>query len=123
MRYIQFFEGTALGLRIAELRKVRTWRKKILLGLLYPITTPVGTTVGVIFRTTYDGNTYNWLIARGGLDSLAAGILMYATYVELVAAEIHQNKSFRKQSRRDQILSFLMLYIGAALMSILALWI
>ncbi len=53
---------------------------------------------------------------------LAAGILIYNSYVELIAMEMNQSQSFRAQKPWKQFLSFVSLYLGAAAMAVLALW-
>jgi len=117
----QLFEGIALGIRIGELRT--SFCKKIVFGILYPIVTPLGIFIGIIMLSRNNNvETPYSLLFKGIVNSLSAGILVYNTYVELIGMDINLNKEFRMQSTLLKIFCFLFLYIGAAVMAVLAVW-
>ncbi len=57
----------------------------MLLCLLYSLTTPTGIAIGIGIRESWNENTSTALITMGVLDSLSAGVLIYAVLVEVRA--------------------------------------
>ena len=80
----QAFEGVALGSRIAELRTVSVWIK-ILMGLGFAITTPLGMAIGIGTLNYFNGNDPSTVIAIGTLDALSAGVLLWVGIIEMLA--------------------------------------
>ncbi|KAJ1972520.1 hypothetical protein H4R33_007077, partial [Dimargaris cristalligena] len=116
----QFFEGIALGSRIAELQYSARWMP-IANALAYAITTPIGTALGVVFRSVYRARSPVTLIVQGALDAVSAGILIYTALVNLMAQEFAQ-KSFKALPRGSKGLYMGSLYLGAMAMSIIGIW-
>ncbi|KAG0331009.1 high-affinity Zn(2+) transporter zrt1 [Podila horticola] len=100
----QFFEGVALGGRIASLN------------------TPVGVALGIGIRQSYDGTSVTALLVQGVFDSLSAGILLYTAMVQLMSTELNSNRAFRESSTRSQTVQFVALWCGAAAMAIVGKW-
>jgi ZIP zinc/iron transport family len=118
----QLFEGMALGVRIAELKHVKNLASRLGIGCAYPITTPIGIAIGIGVHFSYEPSSPIALVSQAIVDSLAAGILIYNSYVELIAMEMNQSQSFRAQKPAKQFACFLSLYLGAAAMAVLAIW-
>ncbi|KAI9209703.1 Zinc/iron permease [Polychytrium aggregatum] len=116
----QFFEGMALGSLIRDLPY--TPLKKFVIGLVYPVTTPIGMAIGIGLRSALQNNSQVSIVVQGIFDSLASGVLIYNVYAELFSNEINHNHNFRGLSRAQQVISFCVLYIGAAAMAIVAVW-
>jgi zinc transporter 1/2/3 len=117
----QLFEGMALGVMISNL-DLKFTTKFFVLGLLYPLTTPLGIVVGILVREKYNGNSQSLLLLQGVLNSLSAGILMYNVYAELMGVEINHNEVFTKFSKGFKFACFMAMYVGAIALAILALW-
>lgn len=115
----QFFEGIALGTRINDLQ-YKSWKKPILMGILFICMTPIGVAIGIGIRSSL--NPPAAILAQAILDSLSAGILLYNAYVSLMSIEINHNTGFRQSSLQRKVFCFLCMYVGAALMSILGKW-
>ncbi|KMS64946.1 hypothetical protein BVRB_041010, partial [Beta vulgaris subsp. vulgaris] len=62
--------------------------KFFVMGLIYPLTTPIGMMIGIGIRTSYNENASGAILAEGILNSLSAGILLYNTYAELLSTEV-----------------------------------
>ncbi|CAG8575943.1 2791_t:CDS:2 [Paraglomus brasilianum] len=116
----QFFEGFALGARISELDISRL--KKLYMSLAFILTTPSGIIIGIALASSYNPNSVVALVVQGTLDSVSAGILIYAAYANLLAIEITGNTSFRKLPGRTKVYYFLSIYVGAAIMASLGRW-
>ncbi|CEG74188.1 hypothetical protein RMATCC62417_09436 [Rhizopus microsporus] len=115
----QFFEGIALGTRINDLN-CQTWRKPIIMGILFVCMTPIGVAIGIGIRSTIDPRAS--ILAQAILDSLSAGILLYSAYVSLMSIEINHNTGFRQSSIFRKAFCFICMYLGAALMAVLGTW-
>ncbi|KAF9968303.1 hypothetical protein BGZ70_005119 [Mortierella alpina] len=118
----QFFEGVALGGRIASLRFARSSMSPWLLSFWFAISTPVGIAIGIGIRSSYDGESVTALIVQGVFDACSAGILLYTALVQLMSTELNANKSFREESTRYQAVQFAALWLGAAAMAVIGKW-
>ncbi|KAJ3004150.1 UNVERIFIED_CONTAM: high-affinity Zn(2+) transporter zrt1 [Siphonaria sp. JEL0065] len=117
----QMFEGMALGVLIGDLSNLSNGTKK-LLGLMYPMTTPIGLAIGIAVRNSYNSNSSTLIVVQGILDSLSAGILFFNTYCELMSEQVSHSPHFLSLGSTLKIASFLAMYLGAAAMAIVALW-
>ncbi|CAO3673358.1 unnamed protein product [Rhizopus stolonifer] len=115
----QFFEGIALGTRINDLN-CKSWKKPIMMGLLFVCTTPVGVAIGIGVHSSLNPGAN--ILAQAILDSLSAGILLYSAYVSLMSIEINHNVGFRRSSLSRKVFCFVCMYLGAALMAVLGTW-
>ncbi|KAL1918702.1 uncharacterized protein VTP21DRAFT_2724 [Calcarisporiella thermophila] len=118
LSFHQFFEGVALGTRIAELN-YNSLAKPLIMALVFALTTPLGIGIGIGVHRTYEGNYGAGLLVQAIFDSLAAGILMYSVFVELIAMEINHNRSFRRLRPSLKFSCFISMYIGIVAMSVL----
>ncbi|KAJ5960056.1 uncharacterized protein N7479_007206 [Penicillium vulpinum] len=82
----QFFEGLALGARIAILPGAIFPSKAIMAGA-FALITPIGMAIGLGVLHTFNGNSRNTLIALGTLDALSAGILVWVGIVDMWARD------------------------------------
>lgn len=71
----QFFEGLALGARIALLDYSWRWSPWIM-GLAFTLITPIGIAIGVGVHENFSANGKAPLLAVGILNSISAGILV-----------------------------------------------
>ncbi|KAI9480806.1 MAG: ZIP zinc transporter-domain-containing protein [Benjaminiella poitrasii] len=115
----QFFEGIALGTRVNDLN-CKTWKKPIIMGLLFICMTPIGIGIGIGIRSSVDPPAA--ILAQAILDSLSAGVLLYSAYVSLMSIEINHNVGFRRSPLSRKVFCFMCMYIGAALMAVLGTW-
>ncbi|KAF9911989.1 high-affinity Zn(2+) transporter zrt1 [Linnemannia zychae] len=114
----QFFEGFALGARIADLAFDTTYTHYIL-ALIFSLTTPTGVAIGIGISSSYSANSKSSLLVEGIFDSISTGILLYMGYVNLLAIEFNLNGEIRKESKKVKSLCFLALWAGAAVMGII----
>ncbi|KAF9356979.1 high-affinity Zn(2+) transporter zrt1 [Mortierella sp. NVP85] len=114
----QFFEGFALGARIADLAFDTTYTHYIL-AIIFSLTTPVGAAIGIGISSTYSSHSTSSLLVEGIFDSISTGILLYMGYVNLLAIEFNLNGEIRKESKKIKSMCFLALWLGAAAMAII----
>ncbi|KAG0089134.1 hypothetical protein BGZ93_010008 [Podila epicladia] len=118
----QFFEGVALGGRIASVKFHRASLGPWLLSAGFALSTPVGVALGIGIRQSYDGASVTTLLVQGVFDALSAGILLYTAMVQLMSTELNANRAFRESSARSQTVQFVALWCGAASMAIIGKW-
>ncbi|KAH7054146.1 zinc/iron permease [Linnemannia elongata] len=115
----QFFEGFALGARIADLDPERT-SIHYLLALIFALTTPTGVMIGtIISRHAYHSDSVTSLLVEGVLDAISTGILLYMGYVTLLAVEFNLNRELLRQTPRIKSWCFFALWTGAGVMAVL----
>ncbi|KAF9968302.1 high-affinity Zn(2+) transporter zrt1 [Mortierella alpina] len=117
----QFFEGIALGSRIADL----TFRRRlmpVLLVAIFALITPVGIAIGMGMRTSYRANSVENLIIMGVCNSIACGVLIYTAYVTLLGGDILYSERFRAESRANKASYLVAVWLGAIAMAVIALW-
>ncbi|CAH2038317.1 unnamed protein product [Thlaspi arvense] len=118
LSFHQFFEGFALGgcISQAEFRN----KSATVMACFFALTTPVGIGVGIAVASSFNSHSPGALVTEGILDSLSAGILVYMALVDLIAADFLSKRM--SCNVRLQVVSYVMLFLGAGLMSALAIW-
>ncbi|KAH1482578.1 hypothetical protein KXW28_006403 [Aspergillus fumigatus] len=82
----QFFEGLALGARIAMLPGPLLGSKALMAGT-FAVITPIGMAIGLGVLHSFNGNDQSTLVALGTLDALSAGILVWVGLVDMWARD------------------------------------
>jgi len=118
LSFHQFFEGFALGGCIAQAQFKNL--SAVLMASFFAITTPAGIAAGVGLSTIYNPNSPRALVIEGILDSVSAGLLIYMSLVDLIAADFLGSKM--TGSLRQQVMAYIALFLGAISMSSLAIW-
>ncbi|XP_023523791.1 zinc transporter 3-like [Cucurbita pepo subsp. pepo] len=114
----QLFEGMGLGGSIAQAKFKN--RATIIMALFFCLTTPIGIVIGIGVTNGYDEEDPKALIVEGILNAASAGILIYMALVDLLAADFMNPRM--QSNGKLQFMANLSLILGAALMSLLAIW-
>lgn len=118
LSFHQFFEGFALGGCISQAQFKML--SATLMACFFAITTPAGIGIGIAVSSFYNPDSSRALVVEGMLDSVSAGILIYMALVDLIAADFLSRRM--SCNFRLQITSYFALFLGAGLMSLLAIW-
>ncbi|KAM3390520.1 hypothetical protein ACQJBY_012239 [Aegilops geniculata] len=118
LSFHQMFEGIGLGGCIVQ-AKFKA-RSIVTMILFFCLTTPVGIAVGYGISRVYNENSPTALVVEGGLNSVAAGILVYMALVDLLAEDF-MNPKVQSRGKLQLGINVSML-VGAGLMSMLAKW-
>lgn len=82
----QFFEGLALGARIALLPNrvlhFGIW-SKVLMATAFALITPLGMAIGIGVLNEFNGNDESTILTIGVLDALSAGVLLWVGVVDM----------------------------------------
>ncbi|XP_077209833.1 zinc transporter [Tasmannia lanceolata] len=119
LSFHQFFEGFALGGCISQAQFKTS--SATLMACFFAITTPAGIGIGTVASSFYNPDSPRALVIEGMLDSVSAGILIYMALVDLIATDFLSKRL--SCNFQLQILSYLSLFLGAGLMSSLAIWV
>ncbi|KAI8048111.1 Zinc/iron permease [Syncephalis plumigaleata] len=122
----QFFEGVALGSRIAEITSSKQHgdggKMAYILASIFALITPIGMAIGMGIRTSYSPRSPSALLIRGIFDAFSAGVLIYMALVNLIAEEFTNCRKFHQRTWRIKVLYFASLYLGTAAMSVIGTW-
>lgn len=118
----QFFEGLALGARIALLPG-RTFPMKAIMGGAFALVTPVGMAIGMGVIHSFNGQDRHTLIALGTLDALSAGILVWVGLVDMWARDwVIEGGDMFAAPLRHVAAGGISLIAGMVLMGVLGKW-
>ncbi|BBG99820.1 iron-regulated transporter 1 [Prunus dulcis] len=118
LTFHQFFEGMGLGGCISQ-AKFKA-RGVAIMALFFSLTTPVGIAIGIGISNVYKENSPTALIVEGVFNAASAGILIYMSLVDLLAADFMNPKL--QSNGRLQVGANIALLLGAGFMSLLAKW-
>ncbi|GES59498.1 ZIP Zinc transporter [Aspergillus terreus] len=118
----QFFEGLALGARIALLPG-RIFPSKAVMAGIFALITPVGMAIGMGVLNSFNGNERDTLIALGTLDALSAGILAWVGLVDMWARDwVIEGGELVDASMARVLTGGVSLVAGMVLMGVLGKW-
>lgn len=118
----QFFEGLALGARIATLPGAIFPSKAIMAGI-FALITPIGMAIGLGVLRTFNGNEKSTLVALGTLDALSAGILVWVGVVDMWARDwVVEGGEMLNANLPKVLTGGLSLVTGLVLMGLLGKW-
>ena len=118
LSFHQFFEGIGLGGCIVQANfKVRA---TIIMATFFSLTAPVGIVLGIAISSSYNVHSSTAFIIEGVFNSASAGILIYMSLVDLLATDFNNPKL--QTNTKLQLMTYLALFLGAGMMSMLAIW-
>ncbi|PAN34075.1 hypothetical protein PAHAL_6G068100 [Panicum hallii] len=118
LSFHQFFEGIGLGGCIVQAKfKVRA---TVIMVAFFSLTAPMGIALGIAITSSYSKHSATALVVEGFFNAAAAGILIYMSLVDLLAADF--NNPRLQTNMKLQLATYLALFLGAGLMSLLAKW-
>ncbi|XP_026427089.1 zinc transporter 5-like [Papaver somniferum] len=118
LTFHQFFEGIGLGGCITQAEfnaKYVVW-----MCAFFALTTPGGIAIGIGITNVYSETSPTALIVQGVMNAAAAGILIYMSLVDLLAAIFMDPKL--QENGMLQLSSYVALLLGAGAMSVIAKW-
>ncbi|RDA82807.1 hypothetical protein CP532_1363 [Ophiocordyceps camponoti-leonardi (nom. inval.)] len=118
----QTFEGLALGARISAIewgsKKWQPW----CMALAYGCTTPLGQAIGLATHTLYSPDSEIGLIVVGVMNAVSAGLLTFASLVELLSEDFLSDQSWRDLRGKQRVIACILVFFGAFFMSLVGAW-
>ncbi|KAB8233203.1 putative plasma membrane zinc ion transporter [Aspergillus alliaceus] len=118
----QTFEGLALGSRIAALNWPEKALQPWLMSLAYGCTTPIGQAIGLATHTLYSPDSEVGLLLVGTMNAISAGLLIFASLVELMSEDFLSDESWRVLRGKRRVYACIILFMGAFCMSLVGAW-
>jgi len=120
LTFHQFFEGIGIGYRISEIKYKSRF---VIIGnaMVFALTTPIGVALGILVHTLGITDGTGAILLKGILDALASGTMIYVSLVSLLVEEFRSNR-FGKFPLWEKFVCYFAMYLGAGMMSVLALW-
>ncbi|KAL7622384.1 hypothetical protein AAE478_007888 [Parahypoxylon ruwenzoriense] len=118
----QTFEGLALGARIAAIDWSQKSLQPIFMAIAYGCTTPIGQAIGLAARSAYSPDSEVGLILVGVMNAISAGLLVFASLVELLSEDLLTDESWRVLRGKRRVGAFLLVVAGAFGMSLVGAW-
>jgi len=113
----QFFEGVALGARVADARL--SVFNELMMSTVFSIAAPLGIGIGIGVYNSLNTNGETFLMIQGTFDGICAGILLYTGY-SLLMMDFPRDIAFHcvgKHKRLMQFFMFAFLWTGAGVMA------
>ncbi|PHH61463.1 hypothetical protein CDD81_371 [Ophiocordyceps australis] len=121
----QTFEGLALGSRIAAVHWAPEggicWQPW-LMALAYGFTTPLGQAIGLATHTLYSPDSEIGLTLVGVMNAISAGLLTFASLIELLSEDFLSEESWRILRGRSRVVACILVFCGAFFMSLVGAW-
>lgn len=102
--------------------KTLSMPKKLIMGVGFAITTPIGMAIGTGVIKTFNGADKRTLIALGTLDAVSAGILLWVGLIDMWAADWMFGGELAEAGFGTTLSAGLALVAGLILMSVLGKW-
>ncbi|KAK6362871.1 hypothetical protein TWF730_000324 [Orbilia blumenaviensis] len=118
----QTFEGLALGSRIANIAWPSDTWKPWFMALAYGCTTPIGQAIGIGLSSLYSPDSEVGLILVGTMNAISAGLLVFASLVELLSEDFLSYESWRMLRGMRRVWGCLLVFGGAFCMSLVGAW-
>lgn len=118
----QTFEGLALGSRISAIEWDGQRWQPWLMALAYGCTTPLGQAIGLATHTLYSPDSEVGLIVVGVMNAISAGLLTFASLVELLSEDFLSDESWRHLRGRSRVVACVLVFLGAFFMSLVGAW-
>ncbi|PLB46568.1 Zip-domain-containing protein [Aspergillus steynii IBT 23096] len=118
----QSFEGLALGSRIAALDWPEKALQPWLMSLAYGCTTPIGQAIGLATHTLYSPDSEVGLLLVGTMNAISAGLLIFASLVELMSEDFLSDESWRVLRGKKRVYACFLVFGGAFCMSLVGAW-
>lgn len=115
----QSFEGLALGSRIAAIQFTKGSLRPWLMVLAFGATTPIGQAIGLVVHEMYDPQSMAGLLMVGFMNAISAGLLVYASLVQLLAPDFLSDNSYRVLKGTRRLRAFLSVVTGSFFMAVI----
>jgi len=115
----QFFEGMALGARVAR-ANFRNSAHIWILDIVFALAAPVGIAIGLAIRATLADDNTKYAITNGVFQALSAGILIYVSLVHMMKEEMTRPEF----AKGGPLLYFMYggFILGTTALSIIGIW-
>ena len=112
----------ALGARIAAISWPEGSLQPWFMVLSYGLTTPLGQAIGLATHQLYSPTSEFGLVLVGTMNAISAGLLVFASLIELLAEDFLSDHSWVVMRGRKRVFACLLVLLGSILMSLVGAW-
>lgn len=87
-----------------------------------PFRTPIGQAIGLATHTLYSPDSEVGLLVVGIMNAISAGLLIFASLVELMSEDFLSDESWRILRGKRRVYACILVFMGAFCMSIVGAW-
>lgn len=84
--------------------------------------TPLGQAIGIATHTLYSPDSETGLIVTGVMNAISAGLLTFASLVELMSEDFLSDDSWKILRGKKRVFACLLVFFGAFCMSLVGAW-
>jgi solute carrier family 39 (zinc transporter), member 1/2/3 len=88
----------------------------------YGLTTPIGQVIGIATHTLYSPDSEAGLIVVGVMNAISAGLLTFASLVELLSEDFLSDESWEYLRGKKRVVACLLVFLGAFCMALVGAW-
>jgi solute carrier family 39 (zinc transporter), member 1/2/3 len=92
------------------------------MALAYGCTTPLGQALGIATHTLYSPGSEVGLVVVGVMNAISAGLLTFASLVELLSEDFLSDESWEILRGRKRVVACGLVFLGAFCMSLVGAW-
>jgi zinc transporter ZupT len=92
------------------------------MALAYGCTTPLGQAIGIATHTLYTPDSEIGLLVVGVMNAISAGLLVFASLVELLSEDFLSDESWQVLKGKRRIYACVLVFLGAFFMSLVGAW-
>ena len=92
------------------------------MAFAYGCTTPFGQAIGLATHTLYSPNSEVGLLLVGVMNAISAGVLVFASLVELLSEDFLSDESWRILKGKRRVYACILVFLGAFGMSLVGAW-
>lgn len=94
----------------------------LILSLLTLSRTPIGQAIGIATHSLYSPDSEVGLLLVGTMNAISAGLLIFASLVELLSEDFLSDESWRVLRGRSRVIACVLVFAGAFCMSLVGAW-
>lgn len=84
--------------------------------------TPLGQAIGLATHTLYSPNSEVGLLLVGTMNAISAGLLIFASLVELMSEDFLSDESWKVLRGKKRVIACILVFLGAFCMSLVGAW-
>jgi zinc transporter ZupT len=86
------------------------------------VSTPIGQAIGIATHSLYSPDSEIGLLLVGTMNAISAGLLIFASLIELLSEDFLSDESWRVLRGRSRVIACALVFLGAFCMSLVGAW-
>ena len=104
------------------LMDARTFPQRSMVTFTEQDSTPIGQAIGIATHSLYSPDSEVGLLLVGTMNAISAGLLIFASLIELLSEDFLSDESWRVLRGRRRVIACALVFLGAFCMSLVGAW-